>query len=141
MSTKKVYTAQAFATGGREGSVTSEDGVLDLKMNLKNDGSSTNPEQLFAAGYAACFESTIQMLSRQQHLTLTETGVNGLVDLQQDENGYGIAVVLEVSLPELDEETAHDLLEKAHQNCPYSKATRNNIPITINLVRKMTSTL
>ncbi len=141
MSTKKVYTAQAFATGGREGSVTSENGVLDLKMNLKNDGSSTNPEQLFAAGYAACFESTIQMLSRQQHLTLTETGVNGLVDLQQDENGYGIAVVLEVSLPELDEETANDLLKKAHQNCPYSKATRNNIPVTINLVRKMTSTL
>ncbi len=140
MITKKIYTAQAFAVAGREGNVTSEDGVLDLKLNMRNDGTATNPEQLFAAGYAACFESTIHAIARTQKIKLTETGVNGLVDFGTDnKGGYEIAAKLEVSLPEIDEETARSLIDEAHQNCPYSKATKGNINVEITLIDHATS--
>ncbi|MBP2831012.1 organic hydroperoxide resistance protein [Aquimarina sp. U1-2] len=140
MITKKLYTAQAFAVGGRNGKVTSEDSVISLDLKMDNKGTATNPEQLFAAGYAACFESTIQVMAGQQKLKLTETGVNGLVDFgQNNEGGYEIAVRLEVSLPELKLQEAENLIALAHENCPYSKATRNNIPVEITLMEHAVS--
>ncbi len=131
-----MYTAQAYAVGGREGRITSDDGVISLKLKMDNKGTATNPEQLFAAGYAACFESTIHVIARQQKLKLTQTGVNGLVDFgQNSEGGYELAVNLEVCLPELDDNMANRLIQEAHKNCPYSKATRGNVPVNITLVR------
>ncbi|WP_298543386.1 Ohr family peroxiredoxin [uncultured Aquimarina sp.] len=138
MITKKIYTAQAYAVGGREGKITSDDGVISLKLKMDNKGTATNPEQLFAAGYAACFESTIHVMARQYKITLKGTGVNALVDFGQDnDGGYEIGVNLEVSLLGLDNESANLLIQEAHKNCPYSKATRNNINVNIKLVKEI----
>ena len=137
-SVKEVLmTAKATSHGGRAGHVKSDDGLIDLNLELpkalggKGEGGS-NPEQLFAAGYSSCFESTLAMIAGQQKIELKDTSVTAEVDFGKTEDGgYGVGVRLHVSLPGVDEATADKLLEAAHTHCPYSKATRGNIDVSI----------
>lgn len=137
---KKLYTANATATGGREGRTKSDDGVLDFKIEIPKEmggkgGAYTNPEQLFAAGYAACFDSALNLVARNQKIKLNDTSVTASVSIgQNSEGGFSLAVDLAVSIPEIERETAQKLLETAHQVCPYSNATRGNIEVNLNLL-------
>lgn len=137
---KKLYTANATATGGREGRTKSDDGVLDFKIEIPKEmggkgGAYTNPEQLFAAGYAACFDSALNLVARNQQIKLKDTSVTASVSIgQNSEGGFSLAVDLAVSIPEIERETAQKLLETAHQVCPYSNATRGNIEVNLNLL-------
>ena len=135
-----VYTASATATGdGRNGHTRSSDGVLDLDLAVPKEmggpgGPLTNPEQLFAAGYAACFHSALKIVAAQQKITLTDTAIT--VDVGIGPNGkgsFGLTVTIEAELPGLDETTARGLLDAAHQVCPYSNATRGNVDVTLTL--------
>ena len=135
-----VYTASATATGdGRNGHVRSADGVLDLDLAVPKEmggpgGDLTNPEELFAAGYAACFHSALKVVAGRRKLTLTDTAI--IVDVgigPNGQGGFGLTVTIEAELPSLDEATARDLLDKAHQVCPYSNATRGNVDVSLNL--------
>jgi osmotically inducible protein OsmC len=132
---KTLYTARVTVTGGRTGSATSEDGVLDLSLTAPKEaggpGTGTNPEQLFAAGYAACFTSALTAVAKQDNVDVTGVTTVGEVDLGPVGAGYGIAVTLRVSVPGLDRSTLSELLAKAHQVCPYSNATRGNIPVDL----------
>ncbi|WP_241385700.1 organic hydroperoxide resistance protein [Rhodococcus sp. CH91] len=132
-----IYTAEALATGaGRDGHARTSDGTLDLDLSLPTemggDGKGTNPEQLFAAGYAACFHSALQMIARQEKVDVSDSAVGARVGIGPTEGGgFGLAVTLEVTLPNLPREKALELTEKAHQVCPYSNATRGNIDVTL----------
>jgi len=132
-----IYTAEALATGaGRDGHARTSDGTLDLDLSLPTemggDGKGTNPEQLFAAGYAACFHSALQMIARQEKADVSDSAVGARVGIGPTEGGgFGLAVTLEVTLPNLPREKALELTEKAHQVCPYSNATRGNIDVTL----------
>ncbi|TDW30974.1 organic hydroperoxide resistance protein [Cryobacterium psychrophilum] len=136
-----LYTAEAISTGaGRDGRVaTSDDSfVLDLaipkEMGGFGSGSGTNPEQLFAAGYAACFHSALQSVARAQKLKLSDSSVGGRVQISPNgEGGYQLAVLLEVILPGIEPDQAQELADAAHQVCPYSNATRGNIDVTITI--------
>ena len=135
MIKNKLYTTQAQSTGGRNGQITSDNGALNVGLNMKNNAEGTNPEQLFAAGYAACFESTVQVMADRLGIKLGNSQVNGLVDLGTTaEGGYEISAKLEVNLPDVSEEQAEKLIKLAHENCPYSKAIRNNIEVVIGTV-------
>lgn len=141
MSIEKVlYRAEATATGGREGSARSSDGVLDVKLTTPkalggNGATGTNPEQLFAAGYSACFIGAMKFVAAQQKLALpADTSIHGLVGIGQIEAGFGIEVELKISLPGLERSIAEALVEKAHAVCPYSNATRGNIDVTLTLI-------
>lgn len=130
-----LYTAVATANG-RDGRAVSSDGQLDLDLAfppaLGGDGKGTNPEQLFAAGYAACFASALGLVGRQEKVDTGEISVTAEVGLNQDGEGFALSVVLRVELPdELHNETGRKLVETAHGVCPYSKATRNNIPVEL----------
>ena len=130
-----LYTAIATANG-REGKAVSSDGQLDLTLAfppaLGGDGKGTNPEQLFAAGYAACFASALGLVGRQAKVDTGDISVTAEVGLNKDETSFALSVVLRVELPEaLDNETGRQLVEAAHQVCPYSKATRGNIPVEL----------
>ncbi|WP_105901127.1 organic hydroperoxide resistance protein [Vibrio gangliei] len=131
------YTAKATATGGREGSAKSDDGRLDVKLSTPkglggDDGQGTNPEQLFAAGYAACFIGALKLVAGQAKVALpADTHINSEVSIGPIEGGFGIAVKLEVNVGDLDKATAQDLVNKAHEVCPYSNATRGNIAIEL----------
>ncbi|HVG11889.1 MAG TPA: organic hydroperoxide resistance protein [Flavisolibacter sp.] len=134
---KVQYTAVATATGGRNGRVKSDNGVLDLQvkapkaMGGANDDY-TNPEQLFAAGYAACFDSALNHIIRLEKLTTGATSVTAQVSIGSIDNGaFGLAVALVVNIAEVSLEEAQRLTERAHQVCPYSNATRNNIQVTL----------
>jgi lipoyl-dependent peroxiredoxin len=136
-----MYQTKATATGGRNGNVQSEDGVLNLEVRLPKEmggvgGAYTNPEQLFAAGYAACFDNALIFIARQEKIKgYTTSKVTATVGLQMSETeGFGLVVNLEVELPNLERAVAEDLLAKAHATCPYSKAIRNNVSVTLNLV-------
>ncbi|OHT81517.1 organic hydroperoxide resistance protein [Mycobacteroides saopaulense] len=132
-----VYTAEALATGeGRDGRGRSSDGRLDLELAIPTEmggsGNGTNPEQLFAVGYAACFHSALRMIGRQEKANVSDSSVGARVSIGQlDNGGFGLAVELEVTLPNLDHQAAQQLTEKAHQVCPYSNATRGNIDVTL----------
>ncbi|AOW93391.1 organic hydroperoxide resistance protein [Rhodococcus sp. WMMA185] len=132
-----LYTAEALATGeGRNGHARTSDGRLDLNLaipaEMGGSGDGTNPEQLFAAGYAACFHSALQLIARQVKADVTDSAVGARVGIGPiDGGGFGLAVTLEVSLPHLPRQEALDLTEKAHQVCPYSNATRGNIDVTL----------
>ncbi|KNB50637.1 organic hydroperoxide resistance protein [Streptomyces caatingaensis] len=131
-----IYTAAATATHGREGRAVSSDGRLDvglaLPAELGGDGRGTNPEQLFAAGYAACFASALGLVARQAQTDLADAAVTAEVGLGKEGAGFGLEVTLRVELPEgVDARTGHALVEQAHQVCPYSNATRGNIPVTL----------
>lgn len=130
-----LYTAVATASG-REGKAVSSDGQLDLNLAfppaLGGTGKGTNPEQLFAAGYAACFASALGLVGRQAKVDTGDISVTAEVSLDKDETSFALSVVLRVELPEeLDNETGRKLVEAAHGVCPYSKATRGNIPVEL----------
>lgn len=132
-----LYTAEALSTGaGRDGHVRTTDGRVDLDLaipvSMGGSGNGANPEELFAAGYAACFHSAMQMVARTQKLDITGSSVGSQVMIgAKDGGGFQLAVVLEVTIPELDHEAAQALADAAHQVCPYSNATRGNIEVTI----------
>ena len=134
---KTIYTAEALATGeGRNGHARTSDGRLDLDLAIPEamggSGQGTNPEQLFAAGYAACFHSALQMVARQAKADITDSAVGARVGIgPNDAGGFQLEVTLEVTLPNLDHDEAQALADKAHQVCPYSNATRGNIDVTI----------
>jgi osmotically inducible protein OsmC len=134
--TRRLYTAKATAIGGRAGHVTSDDGILDLDLRppkeMGGPGGSTNPEQLFAAGYAACFQSALAGVSSRAGVDTSESRVEADVTIGPIHGGaYGLAVTLRVSIPGVDADQARSLTEAAHQVCPYSNATRGNIEVTL----------
>lgn len=135
-----IYTATATATGdGRNGHATSEDGILDVDVRIPKEmggpGGATNPEQLFAAGYAACFHSALKLVGGTEKADLTGTEVSASVSIGTLANGgFGLAVELDVHAPNLDDADALALVEKAHQVCPYSNATRGNVEVTLRVV-------
>lgn len=134
---KVLYTAKATATGGRDGEVSSSDGVLNLKTASPKElggpgGAFTNPEQLFAAGYSACFDSALNLVIKKTRTVTGVTTVTAEVSLgANDAGGYGLAVTLSVHIPGVEQAVAEELVAKAHQVCPYSNATRNNIEVTL----------
>ncbi len=136
MTDKVLYTARTRTTGGRDGAARSDDGRLDVDLTSPGAaGGGTNPEQLFAAGWSACFIGALGLAARQHKVALpADTAVDAEVDLRHGETGYFLQARLNVSLPGLDPATAAALAEAAHQTCPYSKATRGNIAVAINLV-------
>lgn len=128
------YTTAAHAKGGRAGHVRSEDGVIDLDLARPGttDQPRANPETLFAAGYAACFQSALINRARAQGVDASECEVTAIVSFgPASDGGFGLAVEMEVHIPDVDEETTEELIEIAHQFCPYSKATRGNIEVTL----------
>ncbi|WP_426663457.1 organic hydroperoxide resistance protein [Rhodanobacter aciditrophus] len=138
---KILYTANATVTGGREGHARSDDGVLDLQLVVPKGlggpgGAGSNPEQLFAAGYAACFEGAVRFVARQKNVALKEASVTAHVGIgPREPTGFGIAVKLDVSLPGIDRAVAQELADTAHRDiCPYSHATRGNVDVQITLV-------
>jgi osmotically inducible protein OsmC len=135
---KRLYTAVASATGGRNGRVTSEDGNLDLtvvppKAMGGSGAPGTNPEQLFAAGYSACFGSAFAHVARQRKLVTGPVTITARVSIGPVGAGFGLAVELVAQVPELAREQAEELLHAAHEVCPYSNATRGNIAVEISL--------
>ncbi len=135
-----LYTASATASGdGRNGHVRSSDGVLDFDLAIPKElggpgGALTNPEQLFAAGYAACFHSALKRVASAQKITLTDTAITVDVGIGQlPSGGFGLTVAIEAELPGLDDEQAKAVLEAAHQLCPYSNATRGNVEVALTL--------
>lgn len=135
---KRLYTAVATATSGREGRVKSDDGVLDLavvppKVLGGSGATGTNPEQLFAAGYAACFGSALMHVARSQKLKIGPVQITAHVTIGSVGQGFGLAVELSASIPELPKDQAKALLDAAHQVCPYSNATRGNIQVDLTL--------
>lgn len=134
---KQLYTAKVHTTGGRDGAARSSDGNLDIKLVTPGTNRpGTNPEQLFAAGWSACFMSAIAVLAAQRKISLSpDRYIDAEVDLGTNEKGYLIRARLNVHLPGLDREVAQSLVNAAHEStCPYSKATRGNIEVALNLV-------
>lgn len=134
-----LYTAEATAWGGREGRTASTDGILDVALavpkELGGPGEATNPEQLFAAGYASCFHSALKLIGRREKVDVSESAITARVGLGMNEaGGFNIAVELEAELPDVERSVAEDLVAKAHQVCPYSNATRGNIDVTLTVV-------
>ena len=141
MSVKVLYRTQATATGGRDGKSATADGALQVNLSTPKElggagGSGNNPEQLFAAGYAACFLGAMKVVASQggpkvpADATVTaDVGIG-----PRSEGGFGLDIALAVALPGLDRAAAEDLVAKAHQVCPYSNATRNNVDVKLNVV-------
>lgn len=133
-----LYTAHATAFGGREGRVASDDGILDVQVvppkGLGGKGGATNPEQLFAAGYAACFGSALAHVARAKKITTGPVQITAHVGIGPLGQGFALTVELEASLPELPRDQAEALVHAAHEVCPYSNATRNNVPVTLRVV-------
>ncbi|MBX9296341.1 organic hydroperoxide resistance protein [Chromobacterium vaccinii] len=136
---KVLYTAEATATGGRDGRAESSDGALVAKLSTPRElgglgGDGTNPEQLFAAGYSACFIGALKVAAQQAGVRLpAEVSVTGKVSIGPIDHGFGIAAKLAVSLPGVEREAALKLIEAAHGICPYSNATRGNIEVELTL--------
>ncbi|AAM39583.1 organic hydroperoxide resistance protein [Xanthomonas campestris] len=136
---KVLYTAHATATGGREGRAVSSDSALDVKLSTPRElggagGDGTNPEQLFAAGYSACFIGAMKAVAAQDKLKLPgEISIDGSVGIGQIPGGFGIAVELKIAVPGMEPAELQALVDKAHQVCPYSNATRGNIDVTLTL--------
>ncbi|MBF6228266.1 organic hydroperoxide resistance protein [Nocardia abscessus] len=132
-----LYTAEALATGdGRNGRARSTDGKIAVELSAPKEmggsGEGTNPEQLFAAGYAACFHSALRLVGKQAKANIDDSAVGAKVGIgPNDAGGFGLAVTLEISLPHLSREEAQALADKAHQVCPYSNATRGNIDVQV----------
>jgi len=134
-----IYTAVATAENGRDGRVSSDDGKLDVVVNppkeMGGSGAGTNPEQLFAAGYSACFQGALGVVARQAKADISGSTVTAKVGFGKSEaGGFGLEVELSASIPNVDAATAKELLEKAHQVCPYSNATRGNIKVELSVV-------
>jgi osmotically inducible protein OsmC len=141
MSLEQVlYTAEATATGGRDGRAVSSDNVLDVQLSTPRElggagGPGTNPEQLFAAGYSACFIGALKFVAGQSKIALpADTSITGRVGIGPIPNGFGIQAELKISIPGMPREEAEALVQKAHIVCPYSNATRGNIDVTLTVV-------
>ena len=139
---KVLYTAEALATGeGRNGHVRSSDGRVDLDVAVPQEmggsGNGSNPEQLFAAGYAACFHSALLGVARHRKISVADSAIGASVSIGPlDGGGYTLAVLLEASLPGVERAVAQELVEATHQVCPYSNATRGNIDVTVTVVEE-----
>jgi Ohr subfamily peroxiredoxin len=137
---QKLYTTTVHATGdGRNGHVQSDDGLIDTDVRhpkeLGGSGDATNPEQLFAAGYAACFHSALRLVGQREGIDVTGTEVSATVSLGMlPSGGFGIAAELDVAVPTVDRATAESLVAKAHEVCPYSNATRGNVDVVLTVV-------
>jgi Ohr subfamily peroxiredoxin len=137
---KVLYTARATSTGGREGTSKSSDGALEVRLSTPKElggagGPGTNPEQLFAAGYSACFIGALKAVSGKMKIAIpADTSIHAEVGIGPIPAGFGIQAKLDISLPGLDREVAHKLIDAAHQVCPYSNATRGNIDVALSLV-------
>ncbi len=138
MKITKVFTAQAKAKGGRDGHVTTDNNVLDLALSTPKEmggpgkPGATNPEQLFAAGYSACFEGALGVAARQANVRLNDVTVEAFIGFgQAEDGGYGISADLHVNLPGIEQAQAEELVQAAHGICPYSRATRGNIEVTL----------
>lgn len=137
---KILYTATAVAQGGRDGRARSDDGNLDVSLTVPKElggpgGAGTNPEQLFGAGYAACFLGAVKLVARTQKIFLpAETAVSAKVGMGPVEVGYALSVELQVSMPGIDQAVADQILEGAHERCPYSNATRGNIEVKLTAI-------
>lgn len=135
-----LYTAQATATGGRDGRAVSSDNSFDLKLTTPRElggagGDGANPEQLFAAGYSACFIGAIRFVASKEKIAVpADASIEGHVGIGPIPTGFGLRVELKISLPGVPREQAQALVQKAHQVCPYSNATRGNIDVTLTLV-------
>ncbi len=133
---KVLYTAHATSTGGRDGKAKSSDGLLDVKLappkELGGAGGATNPEQLFAAGYSACFLGALKHVAGAEKIAIpADASIDAAVGIGPIPAGFGIEAALTIHLPGMDRATAEKLVEKAHQVCPYSNATRGNIEVTL----------
>ncbi|WP_432139264.1 organic hydroperoxide resistance protein [Streptomyces sp. bgisy154] len=130
-----LYTAVATAENGRDGRVATDDGRLDVVVNppaeMGGSGAGTNPEQLFAAGYSACFQGALGVVARQDGADVTGSTVTAKVGIGRNDDGFGLVVEISAHIPHVDAETARTLVKKAHQVCPYSKATRGDISVTL----------
>ena len=137
---KVLYRAEAKATGGRDGQVLSSDGHLSVKLTTPKEmggagGAGTNPEQLFAAGYSACFVGAMKYVAMQEKISLpADLSIVGKVGIGQIPGGFGIEVELQIALPGMDRAKAGELIEKTHHVCPYSNATRGNVDVTLTLL-------
>jgi Ohr subfamily peroxiredoxin len=137
MTDKVLYTAKTNTTGGREnGHAKSSDGQLEVRLSTPGSGRpGTNPEQLFASGWSACFEGAMQFVARQKKITLPpETAIDAEVDLNTGDGGFFLRARLNITIPGVERGIAQEIVDAAHQVCPYSKATRGNIDVTITLV-------
>lgn len=133
---KLLYTAKTHTTGGREhGIARSSDGHLDIKLSTPGtDGVGTNPEQLFAAGWSACFEGAMQLVANKMHIILpAETSIDAEVDLFIDKVDFSLGARLNINIPGLDKTIAQQLVDLSHQTCPYSKAIEGNVNVEINI--------
>ncbi len=133
-----LYTATASATAGRNGKVASDDGTLDLELAVPKGlggpgGAGTNPEQLFAAGYSACFGSALGLVASQQKIKTGPVTITARVSIGKGDKGFGLAVELQGAFPELAREQAESLMKGAHEVCPYSNATRGNIEVKLSV--------
>ncbi|MEU3216019.1 organic hydroperoxide resistance protein [Streptomyces sp. NPDC006971] len=133
-----LHTAVATAENGRDGRVSSDDGNLDVVVNpprsMGGSGAGTNPEQLFAAGYSACFQGALGVVARQEKADISGSTVTAAVSIGKTaEGGFGLEVAISASIPNVDGATARSLVEKAHQVCPYSNATRGNIKVDLSV--------
>ena len=137
MSIQRLYTAKATATGGRDGRAISSDNVIDLPLSTPKEmggagkAGATNPEQLFAAGYAACFDGALNLVARLEKTPISGSTIEAAVSFGKDGDNYGLAVDMQVNIPGLSQEQAEALVAKAHQVCPYSRATRGNIEVNL----------
>lgn len=134
-----LYTAEATAWGGREGRSASSDGNVDVQLVIPKElggpgGKGTNPEQLFATGYAGCFHSALKLVASSQQVDVSESAVTVAVGIgADDQGGFGLTIAIEAELPGVDREKAQALIERAHEVCPYSNATRGNVDVTLTL--------
>jgi lipoyl-dependent peroxiredoxin len=132
-----LYTAEATATGGREGHARTSDGRLDVDLDIPTEmggpgGPGTNPEQLFAAGYAACFQSALLRIASGRQLDLSGSRITAHVGIGTlNTGGFGLAAALDLDAPQISRDQAADLMKRAHEACPYSRATRGNIDVTL----------
>ncbi|MFE1045336.1 organic hydroperoxide resistance protein [Streptomyces olivaceus] len=130
-----LYTAVATAENGRDGRVATDDGKLDVVVNppreMGGNGAGTNPEQLFAAGYSACFQGALGVVARQEGADVSGSTVTAKVGIGRNDDGFGVIVEISAQIPAVDAATARFLVEKAHQVCPYSKATRGDVTVTL----------
>ncbi|MCT4616302.1 MAG: organic hydroperoxide resistance protein [Marinifilaceae bacterium] len=140
MDTSKLYSTEVRVEGGRNGKATSNDGVLNLELRMPKElggtgGEYTNPEQLFAAGFAACFDGALNLMAKQRKMMLKNTAIDASVELVKVEDGLKLGVKLTVEIPEVEESLAKELLKEAHEFCPYSRATRGNIDVVVELAK------
>jgi lipoyl-dependent peroxiredoxin len=140
MASKLIYTAKVSTSGGREGRSRSDDGQLDVALVMPKEfggpgGTGTNPEQLFAAGYSACFLSALKLTVRLEKVTLSaDPSIDAEVGVVSGDDGYALTATLNITMPGVDRPTAEKLVAGAHARCPYSRAIRGNIDVALNIV-------